>query len=349
MDNSIKGLVTLADIIGWKGIWRRQDSSALDNLLSIRDDIISFSKRLEASNLYKMLEEQFHIFPDLEDKMRNLNSDPVEDALKRLKSKNPEENNSLRNDLNKFLNCNKASIQIDLISDTFIICTDSLNKRIELAAHASVSKKLIELCLGRGFLIRGATSYGEYLKKESVFIGPAIDDAASWHELGQEVAIFLTPSAFLNFEDELVSAEEFIKRDDTYNLCTGGKGGSLMILEKELERRKKVSEINKKRLTGKHLSEETKRKMSRANKGKEPSNKGKSKYLVEKRTCVVCGKEFEVQIMYGRKGLCCSRACTGKYSATKKYINKDGALKRVFEEDLESWLKNGWVLGHGPV
>ena len=82
---------------------------------------------------------------------------------------------------------------------------------------------MIELCLGRGFLIRGATSYGEYLKKESVFIGPAIDDAASWHELGQEVAIFLTPSAFLNFEDELVGSDVFIKRDiklKSKTICT---------------------------------------------------------------------------------------------------------------------------------
>lgn len=223
MDNSIKGLVTLADIIGWKGIWRRQDSSALDNLLSIRDDIISYSKRLEASNLYKMLREQFQTLPDLGDNLMNYDFDPVEEASKSFKSDNPEENNLLRNKLTEIRINNEATIHIDLISDTFIVCTDSKNKKIELSTHAFVSKKLIELCLKKGLLIRGATSYGEYLKKESVFIGPAIDDAASWHELGQEVAIFLTPSAFLNFEDELVGSDVFIKRDvnlKSKTICT---------------------------------------------------------------------------------------------------------------------------------
>ena len=45
-------------------------------------------------------------------------------------------------------------------------------------------------------MIRGATSYGKYITNEMSFIGPAIDEAASWHEQAESVAIFLTPTAF---------------------------------------------------------------------------------------------------------------------------------------------------------
>ena len=85
----------------------------------------------------------------------------------------------------------RHSVEIDLISDTFVIYSQ------DLKSHVEVCNSLIELCLEKGFLIRGATSYGKLYTKESVYVGPAVDEAASWHEKGEEVVIFFTPSARL--------------------------------------------------------------------------------------------------------------------------------------------------------
>ena len=44
---------------------------------------------------------------------------------------------------------------------------------------------------GKRSLIRGATSYGECYNKDMVYIGQAVDEAASWHEKGEEIWNFL--------------------------------------------------------------------------------------------------------------------------------------------------------------
>ena len=50
----------------------------------------------------------------------------------------------------------------------------------------------------KGLLIRGATSYGECYNKDMVYVGQAVDEAASWHEKGEEIGIFYTSSAKLS-------------------------------------------------------------------------------------------------------------------------------------------------------
>ena len=44
-----------------------------------------------------------------------------------------------------------------------------------------------------------------------------------------------------------------------------------------------------------------------------------------------------------------SEACKGvnTWSKGRKRINKDGVTKAVKEEELETYLNNGWKLGHG--
>ena len=68
---------------------------------------------------------------------------------------------------------------------------------MEFEFHSIVIKELIIYTLEKNLMIRGATSYGNYITNEMSFIGPAIDEAASWHEQAESVAIFLTPTAFL--------------------------------------------------------------------------------------------------------------------------------------------------------
>lgn len=87
-----------------------------------------------------------------------------------------------------------GNYSLNLISDTFVIYARSLTLSNQL------SKKLIELCLEEGLLIRGATSYGECYNKDMVYVGQAVDEAASWHEKGEEIGIFYTSSAKLKLK-----------------------------------------------------------------------------------------------------------------------------------------------------
>ena len=133
------GYLTFADILGWKGIWQKQntDSGKINNI-----------KKL--------------LF---------------------IKSK-------LDRKFDKYI----GNYSLNLISDTFVIYARSLTLSNQL------SKKLIELCLEEGLLIRGATSYGECYNKDMVYVGQAVDEAASWHEKGEEIGIFYTSSAKLKLK-----------------------------------------------------------------------------------------------------------------------------------------------------
>ena len=145
----LEGYLIFADILGWKGIWKKQDKKDIAN-------VTFFIKNI--------LEKEF----DRELKEKKYN--------------------------------------ISLISDTFIV----FSKEWELSNK--VSKKLIELCLENDLVIRGAISYGECYNKDTVYVGQAIDEAASWHDEGEEIGIFCTPSAkqeIINNDYDL--PEDFIK------------------------------------------------------------------------------------------------------------------------------------------
>lgn len=147
-----QGFVTFADIMGWKGIWLRNqgnEDKILEELLAIKEKIEQF------------IEVQREI-----DILRNI------------------------------------QISIKLISDTFLVYSSFIEDfnsdiEIEFEFHSIVIKELIIYTLEKNLMIRGATSYGKYITNEMSFIGPAIDEAASWHEQAESVAIFLTPTALI--------------------------------------------------------------------------------------------------------------------------------------------------------
>ncbi|MDN5075661.1 hypothetical protein PJV93_04705 [Aliarcobacter butzleri] len=145
-----QGFVTFADIMGWKGIWLRNqgnEDTILTELLEIKEKIEQFIE--------------------------------IQSKLEDLKN---------------------IEISIKLISDTFLIYSSFKeesypNIELEFELHSIVIKELIIYTLEKKLMIRGATSYGKYITNEMSFIGPAIDESASWHEQAESVAIFLTPTA----------------------------------------------------------------------------------------------------------------------------------------------------------
>ena len=149
----LEGYLIFADILGWKGIWKKQDKKDIAN-------VTFFIKNI----LEKEFDKEFD---------------------KELKEK---------------------KYSISLISDTFIVFSE------EWELSNKISKKLMELCLENELPIRGAISYGECYNRDTVYVGQAVDEAASWHDEGEEIGIFCTPSAkqeIINNDYDL--PEDFIK------------------------------------------------------------------------------------------------------------------------------------------
>lgn len=122
---------------------------------------------------------------------------------------------SIKNKIDKEFNKYGGNYNLNLISDTFVIYARSLILSNEL------SKKLIKLCLEEGLLIRGATSYGECYNKDMVYVGQAVDEAASWHEKGEEIVIFYTTSAKLNKNLSDNELEKYHLKNDEVNTKNG--------------------------------------------------------------------------------------------------------------------------------
>ncbi len=201
IDHNI-GFVTFADVLGWKGIWQANSyKDPVNSLIEIKSAITESISLINKRHFECLLDGELkdHIDSNLKKEIleyvfrSNLSID--EAISKAYESKN---------DLDKF----KAfwdpylvSMKIDLISDTFIITSNSKNRRHEFYLHMLICQRLILECLKQKLLVRGATSYGDYYNKELVFIGPAIDDSASWHEIGEEIGVFLTPKAMIMIND----------------------------------------------------------------------------------------------------------------------------------------------------
>ena len=154
------GYLTFADILGWKGIWQKQNTPK--------------GKVNYAESLF-----------------------------------------SIKNSLKTKFNNEKNFYNINLISDTFVIFSEDFKQSNEL------SKNLIEQCLEKRLLIRGATSYGECYNKDMVYVGQAVDEAASWHEKGEEIGIFYTSSARLSINLSDLELEKYHLKNDEVNTKNG--------------------------------------------------------------------------------------------------------------------------------
>lgn len=88
-----------------------------------------------------------------------------------------------------------ASTRVLSISDTIVLLTEGLAEDV-VPIHGLICKTLLPESVRRGIPLRGATSYGEFSASEgTILIGPAVDEAASWHEGLDWIGVILTPAA----------------------------------------------------------------------------------------------------------------------------------------------------------
>ena len=90
-----------------------------------------------------------------------------------------------------------GDVNVQSISDTIAIFTACSEKEISQAIeiHGELCQRLIPDSIRAGLPMRGATAYGNFEISENIFVGKAVDEAASWHEQGNWIGVNLTPSA----------------------------------------------------------------------------------------------------------------------------------------------------------
>lgn len=92
-------------------------------------------------------------------------------------------------------------IKVLSISDTIVFLTDT-EDRMALSFHAQLCSWLLEYAISKKIPLRGAISYGDFIESENIMLGPAIDEAAAWHESTDWIGVILTPSAKMYARNE---------------------------------------------------------------------------------------------------------------------------------------------------
>jgi hypothetical protein len=90
-----------------------------------------------------------------------------------------------------------GDVVVKSISDTiaiFTVCSDKeVSEAIEI--HGELCQWLIPESIRSALPMRGATAYGDFEISDNIFVGKAVDEAASWHEQGNWIGVNLSPSA----------------------------------------------------------------------------------------------------------------------------------------------------------
>lgn len=90
-----------------------------------------------------------------------------------------------------------GDVNVQSISDTIAIFTACSEKEVSQAIeiHGELCQQLIPDSIRAGLPMRGATAYGNFEISDNIFVGKAVDEAASWHEQGNWIGVNLSPSA----------------------------------------------------------------------------------------------------------------------------------------------------------
>lgn len=78
------------------------------------------------------------------------------------------------------------------LSDSIVIIIESKEPK-SLVVLAAVINELFFYFAQQAMFFRGAMTFGSFLHQENTFIGPAIDDVASWYEAANWIGVQTTP------------------------------------------------------------------------------------------------------------------------------------------------------------
>ncbi len=112
------------------------------------------------------------------------------------------------------------------ISDTIAIFTFG-DPYHTIKIHAEICRLAIPESIKRRLPLRGAICYGEYSYIGNIMVGPAVDEAASWHESTDWIGAILTPSGKFqlrnNYPEQFVKYADIPFKNKTYGLdiCVG--------------------------------------------------------------------------------------------------------------------------------
>lgn len=186
INNFKKGAVTFLDVLGWKGIWRdsqaRGEQNALDKLSMLIDAIDNKAKAIAKTK----------------DNPEFITKEPKE-----------------KNDRGKTFEVKTLSI-----SDTIVILTPGPAAEV-IDIHCEVCSWALNKALNMGLPLRGAISYGVYDNKNNIMIGPAVDEAASWHESTDWIGVVLTPSVVYELKNK---KPQNVKKYDRIPYKSSAKG-----------------------------------------------------------------------------------------------------------------------------
>lgn len=105
---------------------------------------------------------------------------------------------------NKYIPLNKyyPISKIISISDTIALMTPQvgeINRETLFKLFSDIARFILEESI-KYYPLRGAITLGEFNYNNNIMMGPAIDEAASWHEMSDWIGIILSPSAQFEYE-----------------------------------------------------------------------------------------------------------------------------------------------------
>src|SRR5215510_10752084 len=83
-----------------------------------------------------------------------------------------------------------ASVRVLSISDTIVLQSEGDVAEV-VPIHGLICRALLSESVRVGIPLRGATSHGKYFASGTVMVGPAVDEAASWHEALDWIGVVL--------------------------------------------------------------------------------------------------------------------------------------------------------------
>lgn len=194
----VTGAVTFLDVLGWKGMWQRRESSPLQTLYEITRETKNFAATISAEYVRQPKYET----------LRGKAGKDITDVIS--------------------------------ISDTIAMFTEG-EYHFAIEVQAKICAWLLEYALSRKFPIRGAISYGQYMRQDNIMLGAAVDEAASWYESTDWIGVILTPSAYFQVEHNRpesilqYSNIPFKNKEKNLNLCVNWKMNDDSDLQRTIE------------------------------------------------------------------------------------------------------------------